>query len=199
MEYKLILNGMSMAKYLFLQPKWLDKIIYLRKLFSFEKYVQVRMVKSTEELSNLIGHSVPDWVIGTYTGNCILMLDCQSWKTREQIDFCQVFVHEFIHVLTQYTIRSLCPIWLNEGLAVYLSEQLKSINIIPKEVTVDDVYTMDYSSENLYGISGLLVAGLTEKYGLESLIHRLAAVSNFESDEILGIDNIHNLWNKLIS
>ena len=43
----------------------------------------------------------------------------------------KLIIHEYVHVCIEATFNSTCPLWLNEGLALYISGQ--KIDIVTPE------------------------------------------------------------------
>jgi hypothetical protein len=182
-----------LLRYLFSEKKWLDKVIKLREAFKYGKRINIVALDSIEELTNLIGIKVPEWVIGTYVGNCILMLDYELWKSRNLGTFAQIITHEFAHVIISDITKQKCPIWLNEGLALYFAEQYKTMYLSKTDSINDNIYELGYRDDCLYNISAKAVEKIIDKYGMEHVMQQLVGNVDFEQDEIFGIENMKRI------
>ncbi len=63
------------------------------------------------------------------------------------------------------------PIWLNEGLAVYLSDQYGNYKGKKPNINKDfDFYNVNYNNEKLYDISIYIIMKLIDKYSINKVI-----------------------------
>lgn len=100
-----------------------NRAMNIKNVFNFNDKVIVDVIDSLEELSEILEVKVPKWVIGTSFENVILILDHEKWKKSNNESVENLILHEFVHVVLNLKTQSPLPIWLNEGLAVYLSDQ----------------------------------------------------------------------------
>lgn len=176
---------------------WINKLLSIRGLFDFNNRINILLFDSIEELSRYLGGKVPSWVIGSYIGSSILMLNYDIWKERELGPFMQVMVHEFAHIAIGQVSKLRCPIWLNEGLALYFAEQYRTVRLDTKCISKANIYEFNYSDGDVYDICAKAIEKLVDLYGIDTIIDRLRHSSAYEKDEILGITNMEKILESL--
>ncbi len=138
------------------------------------------------------GMLLPDWFIGRNTREHVLITSPAfpgPAHTRETV--VQAAVHEYVHVFTDQRNRDL-NYWLKEGIALYLAEQVPSIEAIRAE---RDLTYREFSSPNAiqfanvggYTLAYTLIAYLDDTYGWDQVIALIAPGASYES--ILGKDD----------
>lgn len=168
-----------------------NRINKIRKIFDFDKKVIIDVMDDLKELEDLIEMKVPKWVIGTSFDNMILILDYDKWKKSNNETVENLILHEFIHVVLNLKSKRNLPIWLNEGLAVYFSDQYHSFKDKKFDNNINiNFYDVDYSSENIYFISIYVLIKLIDKYGIEKIIHEALNAEDFENSQIFKNDNL---------
>jgi hypothetical protein len=171
-----------------------NRINKTRKIFDFDKKVIINVIDDLKELEDLIEMKVPKWVIGTSFDNMILILDHDKWKKSNNETVENLILHEFIHVVLNLKSKRNLPIWLNEGLAVYFSDQYHSFKDKNFENNINvNFYEVDYSSENIYYISIYVLIKLIDKYGIEKVVHEALNTDDFEKNQIFSNDNLLKL------
>ena len=89
---------------------------------------QIFVVPDRKTVDHLKGYPTPDWLSGWTEGMEVFLLDPKEAfahlppEQREQ-SFQQIVRHELCHAFFFRITGSFRPLWLNEGLAVYLSKQ----------------------------------------------------------------------------
>lgn len=109
-------------------------IDFLRKTSTFydvalNKNPKVILVDSRAEFNDLLGKDTPSWMAATVFNTNILIFtkDKIQFETTHKADeFEQLINHELCHLLFYQKCRTNQPLFLNEGLACYLSGQQKS-------------------------------------------------------------------------
>lgn len=189
-EIKLNFSEMRLLRYILGQDYWLDKIINIRGLFHFEKAVTIMLFDSLNSIEHYIKNQIPSWVIGASYRNTILMLEQNKGDEVIEYNFCQILIHEFVHIAIKSRSLSDCPLWLNEGLACYFAEQCTSINARNLKV---NIYDISYTEYGFYNLCSHAVIKLIELYGIELIARKLETVKRLENDEFLGYYNIQKL------
>ena len=180
-------------KYFYEEKEWIERIHFLRKSFDYHKNVNILMFDSVDELSRFKGKKVPPWVIGTYEENSIIILDYKLWKDRGVGTFNQILVHELAHVIIHNSTKYPCPIWINEGMAMYFARQIVSDQDTEDICDFEDIYKIDFSNPNIYRMSSYVINLIITKYGIDNTILRLKTASEFYNDYIFGKDNVNKL------
>ncbi len=182
---------------LYKEDYWLEKIRTIREVFGFKSRVNIKAVDSVEELSDCLGVKAPSWVIGAYCGNYIFMLKYELWQSRNLGTFAQVMTHEFTHIAINSKLKQRCPVWLNEGLALYFAEQYKTIRLKRENISKEDIYEIDYLDNCLYDISAKAVEKLADTYGITAIVKSLGISTDFAEDKILGVENMKRILSEM--
>lgn len=173
-----------------------NRINKIRKIFDFDKKIVIDVFDDLQELENLIETKVPKWVIGTSFNNVILILDYDNWKTSNNETVENLILHEFIHVVLSLKSKTNLPAWLNEGLAVYFSDQHYSFKNQNFDNNINiNFYEVDYSHGNIYFISMCVLIKLIDKYGIEKVIHEALNTKDFEKNVIFNNENLLKVIN----
>lgn len=173
-----------------------NRINKIRKMFDFDKKIILDVMDDLKELEDLVEKKVPKWVIGTSFDNIILILDHDKWKKSNNETVENLILHEFVHVVLNLKSKGNLPIWLNEGLAVYFSNQYHSFKYQNFDNNIDvNFYDIDYRNENVYYIGVYVLIKLIDKYGIEKVVHEALDTENFETNQVFRNDNLLSLIN----
>lgn len=176
----------------------------LESVFGFSiDDVGILIAKDREEYNKISGSkNTADWVIGTIIGNSkILILSPEIWHKEAKMhnpdtEPASLIKHELVHIyVKQISNRKSIPVWLNEGLAVFLSGQLHQHKLSSKdsalffELTAEekDWHGIINSKVDAYGVAGFFLEYLSREYSLEiiiKLIERIGASNKSEYEKI---------------
>lgn len=154
----------------------------------------------------LKGRKTERWIIGWISGAFEIYLLSRENFERDSSHpysdryYASLIRHELAHIyVARYSVpaRFRVPIWLNEGIAIYLSGQVKSQNQ-PKKLR--GFLKSKYDPAAIYGESGFAVWYLVEEYGKRKLLKLLKSVPDVSSnkefrarfEEIYGFKMIHS-------
>nr|WP_297938414.1 hypothetical protein [uncultured Lachnoclostridium sp.] len=169
------------------------KVVKIREMFGFTSEVVIEEVYSLEVLERITGNRLPRWVIGLSAGKRIWVLDKSKWE-NQKMDLAQLILHEFVHIAINGTVKKKVPVWLNEGLAVYLSGQYEDYQLENSHIRTEmDFYQLAYESQNLYIIAGKVVTALADEYGAEILIQELLNSEEIETNRIFNNENLNRV------
>lgn len=169
------------------------KVVKIREMFGFTSEVVIEEVYSLEVLERITGNRLPRWVIGLSAGKRIWVLDKSKWE-NQKMDLAQLILHEFVHIAINGTVKKKVPVWLNEGLAVYLSGQYEDYQLENNHIRTEmDFYQLAYESQNLYIIAGKVVTALADEYGAEILIQELLTSEEIETNRIFNNENLNRV------
>ncbi|MGB8816200.1 MAG: hypothetical protein WCC74_03165 [Minisyncoccia bacterium] len=161
-----------------------------------ENTPNIFIVPNREEFDNLLGRKTEDWLIGYGVNKSIYVLNKINFEKNSNHQYSnskyqQLIKHELCHLFQEAISRYLCPIWLSEGLAVYLSEEIKDNNGEFSSF-LHSYFTVEKSS---YDEGGYFVKFLIQKFGKEKFIqflYRINKLNYITSDDKNLIKNQEN-------
>ena len=138
------------------------------------------------------GMQTPRWMVGFGSRgmNGVYLLDRanfekESENTYSEERYAALLKHELTHCFTDILTKSYrYPIWLMEGLAIYLSDQLQWRK--RSEKFSKFLNSFDQQREGVYSESGFIVKVLIEKYGKEKMIELLKQLSGRPDETNFG-------------
>lgn len=165
-----------------------DIYLEIKKLIDVFKYkgekIYIKSVSSLDELSLILNEEVPEWVIGCYNYNYIYILKQSKWRDKNTSTIGEVILHEAVHIMINSIVKDICPLWLNEGMAVYLSGQGKSI-IEDKNICIKNPYELSYD-DDLYYNSYIVLKNIIDINSIDKVIEVLNQSEDIYEDSILG-------------
>lgn len=165
--------------------KTANSILRINQLFKFNDSVTLELMK--EPFASL--RDYPQVEAAALDHTIYLFLDRIC---TENID--ELIAHEYVHVCIASTFLQPCPVWLNEGLAMYISGQYKRMTALnPK--SVDCLYQMTQKFPNFYNFAIFVVEKLIDTVPLSEVIYRGQKCTSFADDSLFGINNIRSLTN----
>ena len=147
----------------------------------------VYVVDSRKDYNTMAGHSTEDWEVGkAYDDNKLLLLSPNSYERESRHkysdnEYYSLIKHELSHLFFNIFSRSGEPLWLNEGFAIYVSDQLGR----KKRPKVFKNFLKYYSNEDkgIYEEVGFVVEGLIKRYGKEKVVGFLRGLCNINSED----------------
>jgi hypothetical protein len=138
-------------------------------------------LKSRQEFNDICGRITESWVTGYNIQNLIFMMEesvyeKESSKKFDPNNYSLTIKHELCHIFYHQITWKNKPIWLNDGLSLYLSGQIKfrsrpdkfsDFLLFDKKNSIDD--------KTVYKESGFVVEKLVTKYGKEKILKLLTA------------------------
>jgi hypothetical protein len=173
--------------------------------------IGIFFVPSRKALNLLVGKETEAWMVAfTNNNNRILMLDRQNFekeschKYHEQY-YNDILKHELTHVFTFSLYKLIFPDWLIEGIAIYLSGQIKSYKV---PIKFEKFLTFwEGSGEGLCEESGFVVEKLIQKHGKNKLLRLCELLKGNQSQEyfnnkfkeIYGSQPTYEFFNNLLN
>lgn len=192
-EANLRVKHLALLKEVESLSQFIYKVIEIRKLFHFTGEVILEEVPNLKGMEIVAGGPIPGWVIGLSSGRRIWILRKSEWK-NQKMGLCELILHEFVHIAVSHGVSKDIPIWLNEGLAVYLSGQYKDYKLQESHIRAEvDFYRLSYESEHLYIIAAKTVTALAEEYGKEAVIQELLECEDLQMSEIFCNENLNRI------
>jgi len=145
----------------------------------------IYLIDSRESLDIISGYKTEDWVVGrALSYNKLLLLSPESYEKESSHkysdeEYYSLLKHELSHLFYITFSKGKGPVWLDEGFAIYTSNQL-STKERPKEFKNFLKY-YSYEDEKVYSEAGFVGEGLIDKYGKEKVIGFLKVLPNINS------------------
>lgn len=177
------------------EPKvLLNQLQKVAHLFNYNKGVSIFLCDSFEDMKRRSHDKrMPEWVIGCNKKNKIFILDTKKHIHKRQSTSVEcLIVHEFVHVAINSSVKS-CPIWLNEGFALWYANQVKEYDLSNQKFI--NPFDMDYS-QDVYSFSAVVIKKLFENYSEQALIKRLLISKDFYHDKIFGLLALEELFDE---
>lgn len=146
----------------------------------------VLLVDSRKDFNTLALNETEDWVVGQVLNyNTILLLSPDSYEKESchkysDEEYYFVLKHELGHLFFNILSKGNAPVWLDEGLAIYVSGELRK-KTKPKVLRHFLRYYTEYGKE-VYSEAGFAVEGLVKKYGKDKVINFLKNLPNIDID-----------------
>ena len=147
----------------------------------------IYLVNSRESFDIISGYQTEDWVVGrALSYNKLLLLSPESYEKESRHkysdeEYYSLLKHELSHLFYMIFSQGDGPVWLDEGFAIYTSDQLTEKDR-PKEFKNFLKYYSD-EDEDVYSEAGFVVEGLIKKFGKEKVIGFLKVLPNVNSEE----------------
>lgn len=146
----------------------------------------IYLVGSRESFDIISGYQTEDWVVGrALSYNKLLLLSPESYEKESRHkysdeEYYSLLKHELNHLFYMIFSQGNGPVWLDEGFAIYTSDQLNTKER-PKEFKNFLKY-YSHEDEDVYSEAGFVVEGLVKKYGKEKVIGFLKLLPNVKSE-----------------
>lgn len=151
----------------------------------------VFLMEDRNTINAFRGGKAPDWVTGWVFGNNICVLSNKNFEKESSHKYSDkrykgLIKHELAHSFTKvFAGFGGRPKWLWEGIAIYLSGQLKS-KTTPEKLSNFLTFHEAGAMEGVYKESGFAVEFLVEKYGKEKLLSLLKLLREKDTPEQLA-------------
>lgn len=181
-------------------------------------FPMVCILNNRKEMDLFYGEKTENWILAFIKPkvNVIYILDHDKIKyesNRETIsdsEYYSFIKHELCHIFFNIIANgNWKPLWLSEGTAVYLSEQLKYLKDVKKiERCIESYDKIDNFPFYTYAVGGMAVKLLIENFGKEKLLNLISRSGEAKDKEDfaklfkeiydfdLNYENFNNLLNK---
>lgn len=137
-----------------------------------------------------------DWYIGDNIGERALIVSPNTpLKVHSYRSVMNAIPHEYVHTVV-YAINPRCPLWVNEGLALYLTNgngvSLSRASMPPKRVFTSD-NPLYFEKHNGYFFADKFIEFLERAYGHESVL-ALARTGDYGAVAGKGLDRLYDEW-----
>jgi hypothetical protein len=152
-----------------------------------ENCPQVFLVDEHKTIDILKGEQTQNWVVGWANGMNIFLLNPANYGAETVNKYSdenmeQLIKHELCHLFFTVTAGfNKNPLWLNEGISLYFSGQVKSQVKPGKLENFLDYYST--TNGDVYKEPGWVVDLLVKKFGREKLIQLVKSLEKVNSPE----------------
>jgi len=152
----------------------------------------IYLVDSRESFDIISGYKTEDWVVGkALSYNKLLLLSPESYEKESRHkysdeEYYSLLKHELSHLFYMIFSQGKGPVWLDEGFAIYTSNQLNTKKK-PREFK-NFIQYYSHEDEDVYSEAGFVVEGLINKYGKEKVIGFLKVLPNVNNQEEFSND-----------
>lgn len=155
--------------------------------FHYEKVTEVISFSNSKELSHYLGITMPSWIKGVGSSDKkIFLVIKEGWQDNTGGSIGEIFIHEYVHIAIENTFKGECPLWLNEGLALYFAGQIEKMDF--SECQKDyDYYNASYLDPFFYIQCGYIVQKLMNLHQEKMLIKHVTHCLDFIGDSVLGV------------
>ncbi|HNY04603.1 MAG TPA: hypothetical protein PKI92_02495 [Candidatus Woesebacteria bacterium] len=168
---------------------------------SIDKKPCLILVNKHSQFNELNSTETPDWLTGYTNFNLIFVLNPKKWETESshkysEEKFLATLKHEVCHIFYRKMTGGSNPTWLNEGLALFLADQLrfrKEVNKFKNFLKFERHNSIE--GETVYEESGFAIQKLYNKFGKEKLLKFLTEIKNISKLEELPtkFENIYKM------
>jgi len=138
----------------------------------------------------------PDWYIGDNIGDRALVVSPNTpVKGHTYKSIIEAIPHEYVHTVV-YGINPKCRLWLNEGIALYLSNG-HPVSVRERAIPPVKIFTsgnsLYFAKHNGYDYADKFIEFLEKTYGHETVI---ALIRDAEYEKLTGktIEELYDEW-----
>lgn len=159
------------------------------------------LVNKHSQFNEILSTETPEWQTGYTVFNLVFLLNPEKWETESnhkysEEKFLATLKHEICHIYYRKITNGSNPTWVNEGLALFLADQLR----FRKDVTKFKNFLKferqnSIGGETVYEESGFAIQKLHNKFGKEKLLKFLTEIKNISTLEELPprFENIYKM------
>ena len=168
---------------------------YKKSMEELDEFFKINWIRNTPKImiipdrrtiNKIKKYETEDWVVGWTDGINVYLLDRENYEKESchkysDEEYTALLKHELAHLFTGIFCdhKNIKPIWINEGISIYLSGQNK-FKKPPKEFKKFLRYH-DYGGKEIYNESGFVVEFLIKKYGKEKFLSLLKELRNLKT------------------
>jgi hypothetical protein len=162
------------------------------------------LVNDRKTMNDLRQQKTESWVVGWGSPYAVYLLDYRNFLKESNHTYVNkkhysaLIKHEMVHIFTHKVCIGSNPLWLWEGLAIYLSGQLYQYKKPLKLKNFLEFYNK-YNNEttDVYKESGFAIKFLVDKFGKEKILELLKSITK-DISEIEFARLFKSVYNKLL-
>ena len=165
----------------------------LDKFFGIEVNMpKVFLLDSRQEINRYWGEKTEKWEVGWVKNNFIFILNPQKYTKesnhKNSAGFWKTIKHEHCHIYYKEIVGGNRPIWVNEGLAGYLSGQIEARPNIKEALEIVDLYNTKRNNTRKYKVGYFWVKFLIQRFGQKKFLQLLKLLKEKNTEkEFKGI------------
>ncbi|MCL1918322.1 MAG: hypothetical protein FWG14_08405 [Peptococcaceae bacterium] len=171
------------------------KISFIRRHFNYTDRVYVKVFESTRHLADHFGFRIPEWIMATGFGDRLYLVKQEQGNDGFGGPILETILHELVHLAVAQSFSAQCPLWLNEGLALYYSGEYQSFDFSGCREEYP-YYEKGYSDKDFYCQSAYVVARLIQRYRLWPFVAYCRKCTQFSQDPRVGVEGLRNIGAK---
>ena|SRR3989344_4336815 len=147
--------------------------------------IEIIIIKDRKTIDMLKGKKTERWLVGWANGTSVYILDRKNYEkdsSHKYSDekYAALMMHEMAHIFLKFFANSSYkPIWLDEGMSIFLSEQNKFKKKPEKFVKFLECY--DKHESDVYDEAGFAVEVLIKKFGKGKLLELIKGLKKINS------------------
>ena len=145
------------------------------------------LVKDRKTIDLLGQKKTEDWVVGWVKGNDVYLLSDKNYESESchkysKEEYEALLKHELAHCFSNVISEGFYkPIWLLEGISIFLSGQNKFKN--KPKLLKNFIEFFEKGGKEVYSEAGFVVEYLVKKYGKEKLLSLLAQIKKAKTEK----------------
>lgn len=154
------------------------------------------LVDSRKDLDLIWGKPTEKWFVGAVKNGNIYIFNPKVYakeSIHKKEEFWQILKHEYCHIYYTQITKSHYPVWLNEGLASYVSGKKLILKDDHRDKLLDLFSYFNKADSGVYMVGQFWVECLIEKFGKKKLI-RLVKSFNDGMDERQFAVNFYKVY-----
>lgn len=146
----------------------------LNDFFQFEaREPLLFFVDNRKDIDLIWGKKTEEWFVGAAKNNSIFIFHPKIFEQvscHKKEKFWNVLKHEFCHIYYTQITKSIYPVWLNEGLASYISGKKLFLKDEQKKDLLNIFLYFKTIDKNGYSLGQYWVECLLQKFGKDKFI-----------------------------
>jgi hypothetical protein len=137
------------------------------------------LVDNREDMDLIWGKKTEDWFVGAFKHNSVYIFNPEIFEkvsSHKIEEFRQILKHEYCHAYYARLTNGYRPLWLNEGLACFLSGKKLILKDDYKDKLLDIFSYFDKTNSDIYKVGQYWVQFLLEKFGKKKFINLIKAM-----------------------
>jgi hypothetical protein len=154
-------------------------------------------LNNRSELDLIWGKKTEPWFVGAFKNNSIFIFSPEVYakeSTHKKKEFWTTLKHEYCHAYYTQITKGHYPIWLNEGLASYISGKKLLLTDKYRGELLNVFNYFDRADKGAYAVGQFWVEFLIKKYGQRKFLKLIKSFSNPLNSQQFA-KNFYNIYN----
>jgi len=136
------------------------------------------LLDSRADLNLIWGRETESWFVGAFKNNSIYILNPDAYareSSHKPEEFWTTLKHEYCHYYYTQLTKSHYPVWLNEGLASFISGKKILLNDSQNNKLLDIIHYFEEADKDVYAVGQFWVEYLLKRYGRKKFLSLIRA------------------------